>query len=186
MSPAQDSESIKAHPRRRPFRAARPSLVPAEEQSPSLPPLRLRKGETFNPSILRSSDRDHLVPSLPRRSPTCPGALEAIAAGQQRMADILERLDLNSGTTSTSDENDDLPVPKGLLRLHLQTQARREGTVEPRSRQPSPMPKEHSRKAQRVHCHASDSGIGSSISSAQSMSSNKGTWSWPALWLSMS
>ncbi|CBF83748.1 conserved hypothetical protein [Aspergillus nidulans FGSC A4] len=173
MSPAQDSESIKAHPRRRPFRAARPSLVPAEEQSPSLPPLRLRKGETFNPSILRSSDRDHLVPSLPRRSPTCPGALEAIAAGQQRMADILERLDLNSGTTSTSDENDDLPVPKGLLRLHLQTQARREGTVEPHSRQPSPMPKEHSRKAQRVHCHASDSGIGSSISSAQSVSSNK-------------
>ncbi|RDW86598.1 putative C2H2 transcription factor (Ace1) [Aspergillus mulundensis] len=170
MSSAQDQGSIRVHPRRRPFRAVRPSLLPAEEQSPSLPPLRLRKGETFNPAILRKADRDPLVPSLPRRSPTCPGALEAIAAGQRRMTDILERLDLNS---TTSDDNDDLPVPKGLLRLHLKSQARREGPVEPRSRQPSPMPKEQSRKAQRAHCQASDSGLGSSISSAQSVSSNK-------------
>ncbi|KAL4782073.1 hypothetical protein BJX76DRAFT_333741 [Aspergillus varians] len=173
MSSPQDCDSIRAHPRRRPFRAIRPSLVESNEQSPSLHPrLRLRKGETFDPSILRSYDRDPLVPLLPRRSPTCPGALEAIAAGQQRMADILDRLDLNSVTSSTAEDNDDLPVPKGLLQLHLQSQARKEGSVE-RSRQPSPMPKERSRMAQRTHCQASDSGLGSSISSSQSMSSNK-------------
>ncbi|KAL4882811.1 hypothetical protein BJY04DRAFT_186107 [Aspergillus karnatakaensis] len=174
MSSAQDFESIRAHPRRRPCRAARPSLVPSDEQTPSAPSrLRLRKGETFNPSILRSADRDLAVPLLPRRSPTCPGALEAIAAGQQRMAEILDRLDLNSSTPSTPEDNDDLPVPKGFLQLHLNSQARKEGSVEPRSRQPSPMPKEQSRKAQRVHCHASDSGLGTSISSRQSVSSNK-------------
>ncbi|KAL4810252.1 hypothetical protein BDV18DRAFT_55090 [Aspergillus unguis] len=160
------AESIRTHPRRRPIRAA-PSL-PSEEQSPRL---RLRKGETFNPSILRSSDRDPLVvPSLPRRSPTCPGALEAIAAGQQRMADILDRLDLNSVTSSASDDNDDLPVPKGFFQLHLRSQARREGSVE--MRQPITMPKERSRKAQRAHCQVSDSGLGSSVSS-QSVSSHK-------------
>ncbi|KAL2814995.1 hypothetical protein BJX63DRAFT_442345 [Aspergillus granulosus] len=173
MSSVQDYESIRAHPRRRPARAATPSLV-SEDQSSSSSRLRLRKGQTFHPSLLRSSDRDPLVPSLPRRSPTCPGALEAIAAGQQRMADILDRLDLNSFTSSASaEDHDDLPVPKGLLQLHLQSQARKEGSIEPRSRQTSPMPKERSRKAQRVHCHASDSGLGTSISSLQSMSSNK-------------
>ncbi|KAL4868925.1 hypothetical protein BDV12DRAFT_168882 [Aspergillus spectabilis] len=174
MNSAQDCDSIRAHPRRRPFRAARPSLVPSDEQTPSGPSrLRLRKGETFNPSILRSADRDPLVPLLPRRSPTCPGALEAIAAGQQRMAEILDRLDLNSSTPSIAEDNDDLPVPTGLLQLHLKSQARKEGSVEPRSRQPSPMPKERSRKAQRAHCHASDSGLGTSISSSQSVSSHK-------------
>ncbi|KAL2865745.1 putative C2H2 transcription factor (Ace1) [Aspergillus lucknowensis] len=180
MSSVQDCDSIRAHPRRRPLRPSRPSLVPSEEQSPSSPSrLRLRKGQTFHPSLLRSSGRDPLVPVLPRRSPTCPGALEAIAAGQQRMADILDRLDLDSFTSSAStEENDDLPVPKGLLQLHLESQARKEGSHEPRSRQPSPMPKERSRKAQRAHDHASDSGLGSSISSCRSTSSNKGTWSW--------
>lgn len=169
MSTAENYDSLRAHPRRRPVGAARPSLP--QEQSR----LRLRKGETFNPSILRSSDRDPLaVPSLPRRSPTCPGALEAIAAGQQRMADILDRLDLNSVTSSADDDNDDLPVPRSALQLHLRSQARREGPVE--SRQPISMPKERSRKAQRAHCHASDSGLGSSVSSGSS--SNKGTWSW--------
>lgn len=177
MSSAQDFTSIRAHPRRRPLRATQPSVVPSEEQPPSLPSrLRLRKGETFNPSILRASDRDHFVPSLPRRSPTCPGALEAIAAGQQRMAEILDRLDLNDVTPSTSEDKENLPAPKSFARLHLE--ARKEGSVE-RSRQTSPMPKERPRRAQRVHCHASDSGIGSSISSGQSMSSNKGTWSRP-------
>ncbi|KAL3453596.1 hypothetical protein BJX65DRAFT_292618 [Aspergillus insuetus] len=174
MSSVQDFDSIRAHPRRRPVRAA-PSLISAEEHlSSSSPRLRLRKGQTFHPSLLRSSDRDPLVPSLPRRSPTCPGALEAIAAGQQRMADILDRLDLNSfSSPASAEDHDDLPVPKGLLQLHLQSQARKEGSIEPRSRQPSPMPKERSWKAQRVHCHASDSGLGTSISSMQSISSNK-------------
>ncbi|KAI9370719.1 hypothetical protein BJX61DRAFT_535384 [Aspergillus egyptiacus] len=167
MSVPQDSDAIRAHPRRRPFRATRPSLTTSEEQSPSVPSrFRLRKGETFNPSILRSSDRDLIPPLLPRRSPTCPGALEAIAAGQQRMAGILGRLDLNS---TTSEDDDTLPVPKGLLQLHL----RREGSSEPRSRQASPMPKEHSRKTQRAHCHASDSGLGTSVSSSRTTSSNK-------------
>lgn len=171
MSSAQDFDSIRAHPRRRPLRTTQSSVVPSEEQSPPLPSrLRLRKGETFNPSILRASDRDPIVPSLPRRSPTCPGALEAIAAGQQRMAEILDRLDLNDVTPLTSEDKENLPAPKSFARLHLE--ARKEGSGE-RPRQTSPMPKERSRRAQRVHCHASDSGIGSSISSSQSMSSNK-------------
>ncbi|KAL3482513.1 hypothetical protein BJX99DRAFT_217244 [Aspergillus californicus] len=171
MDSVQQLDSIRAHPRRRPFRAVRPSLVSSEEQLPSSSRLRLRKSETFNPSVLRSFDRDPLVPLLPRRSPTCPGALEAIAAGQQRMVDILDRLDLNS--SGSEDNNDDLPVPKGFFQLHLQSQARKEGSSEPRSRQSSPMPKERSRKAQRAHCHASDSGLGTSISSGQSLASNK-------------
>lgn len=171
MSSAQDFDSIRAHPRRRPLRTTQSSVVPSEEQSPSFPSrLRLRKGETFNPSILRASDRDPIVPSLPRRSPTCPGALEAIAAGQQRMAEILDRLDLNDVTPLTSEDKENLAAPKSLARLHLE--ARKEGSGE-RPRQTSPMSKERSRRAQRVHCHASDSGIGSSISSSQSMSSNK-------------
>ncbi|KKK26236.1 hypothetical protein ARAM_004956 [Aspergillus rambellii] len=168
MSSSQEHDSIRAHPRRRPFRASRPSLE--SSSAPSHP--RLRKGETFHASSRSSSDRDLILPLLPRRSPTCPGALEAIAAGQQRMSNILDRLDLNSFNTPTSGEDhDDLPVPKGLLELHIQSQSRKEGSAEPRSRQASPMPKGLARKSQRAHCHASDSGLGTSISSGQSVSS---------------
>jgi hypothetical protein len=97
----------------------------------------LKKGETFNtPTSPPSAERDPVlnIRSLPRRSPT---SLDGIAASEQRMASILERL--------TLEDRDDGST------------ASQEGDVsEKKTDQP-------------VHSHESDSGLGSSVSSAESV-----------------
>jgi hypothetical protein len=96
----------------------------------------LKKGETFNtPTSPPSAERDPVlnIRSLPRRSPT---SLDGIAASEQRMASILERLTLE-------DRDDD-------------SNADRDDVSETKTEQP-------------VHSHDSDSGLGSSVSSAESV-----------------
>lgn len=192
MSPASDDQTW-VQPRRRPN--AVPSLsspVEASSESPhastskSSPKMRLIKGETFHsPSSPPSEDRDPVLSfrSLPHRSPTCPKDLDAIAAGEQRMADILGRLSLNSDDPVKSKPSlrvdDDLPVPSGILQAHMQVAP---VTGEPPSSSdssPRPLHKrsslstESSSPLHHSHSHSSDSGLGTSISSQSSISSDK-------------
>ncbi|EIT79774.1 putative C2H2 transcription factor [Aspergillus flavus] len=178
MSSAQPvDESDRRHPRRRVLNRPPPSLS-SDSSPPHLLPsnLRLIKGETFHSSNRPRSDRDPILDLklLPRRSPTCPKALEAIAAGQRRMAHILNRFDLDSLSTRDSLESqDELPVPRGILRTHVKSSASKEDST--KQSEPTPQePKESHKKIRRVNHHTSDSGLGSSIGSAETMSSTKG------------
>ncbi|PWY92685.1 C2H2 transcription factor [Aspergillus heteromorphus CBS 117.55] len=137
-------------------------------------PFRLKKGETFHSTS--PSDRDSSPVSLsPRRSSTSPGALQAFQAGQERMAKILSRLDLNSTKAPAFDDYDDFPVPKGSLKALVEksqvekSQPRKDDLNKDK---PSP-PKESTEKTRNVHCHPSDSGLGTSVSSCQTASSQK-------------
>lgn len=179
-----ESEVTRIHPRRRPFKAA-PSSVAAGQspnpQNPSpsgSPAIRLRKGETFHsPTSPPSEDRDPLLDfrSLPRRSPTCTKSLEDIAAGEERIIDILGNLSLDSTDSPNSDNSrvgDDLPVPTAIVQAHIRASANTEApeastTNSPPSLSPS-SPMNSPKKAWNDTFHASDSGLGSSVSSADS------------------
>ncbi|KAI9927809.1 hypothetical protein ASPWEDRAFT_554745 [Aspergillus wentii DTO 134E9] len=174
---APQAEQPRVHPRRRPLKNAPPSLSTSsspENHLPCRPEVRLRKGETFHSSSTPpSDDRDPVLSfrSLPRRSPTCPKSLEAIAAGEQRMADILGRLSLNSPGSSDSNEGqpgDDLPVPRGFLQAHIDSNT----AMEKHSKRTSTPPLAPPAKARKSHYHASDSGLGTSVSSSQAMSAS--------------
>lgn len=176
---APQAQQSHVHPRRRPLKTAVPSLPGADRQSsaslPCPPNMRLRKAETFHSPSSPSEERDPVlsIPALPRRSPTCPRTLEAIAAGEQRMAGILGRFDLDSLSASTKTQDDDLPVPRGILQAHVgrtdamdtrpdNTQTNRmHGLLSP----PLDMPEKITRHRQQL----SDSGLGSSISSSAAL-----------------
>ena len=90
----------------------------------------LRKSSTFHsPTTPPAQDEDPIlnVPSLPRRSPTCPKALEnAVAAGERRIAHVLGVVDRSlSGLETFSNDSqetlraEDLPVPRFMLDAHL-------------------------------------------------------------------
>lgn len=171
------TQQSQVHPRRRPYKAGIPSLSTssssdqqdAKSSSPCPPTPRLQKGATFHsPSTPPREDQDPVlnIPSLPRRSPTCTKTLEAIAAGEQRMANILGRFDFDSLSPSKAtnrQEEDDLPVPRGILQAHVGQQ--RMQTPRKEHSLPTP-PADTPNKVQTAHHrHASDSGLGSSISS---------------------
>ncbi|PYH93780.1 hypothetical protein BO71DRAFT_326804 [Aspergillus ellipticus CBS 707.79] len=150
-----------------------PPSLSSPGSSPSRSPLRLKKGETFHAT---SSDRDSssILPLSPRRSSTSPGALQAFAAGQERMTKILSRMDLNSTSAPALDEHDELPVPKGSLKMHLErSQSRKDDLKKFLDKDDRSPRKEPTEKTRRVHCHPSDSGLGTSISSRQTTSSHK-------------
>ena len=130
----------------------------------------LRKSATFNsPTSPPSQDNDPIVniPLLPKRSPTCPRALEdAVAAGERRAAQFLgvvERSLSGLETFSTDSQEtlhaEDLPVPRFMLDAHVaELDAMDVG-------QPSNYPSSslrHQQHATRKH-HTSDSGIGSTV-----------------------
>lgn len=169
----------RVHPRRRPLLTPPPSLSPPESH------FRIKKGETFHSPTSPSKDRDPVmaVRLTPRRSPTCPDTLKAIAAGEQRMANILDNFDLNSiGSSSPSSTSSssysphsdyDLPVPRGFLEANASfkpTPAPETSNKRPmmESRPNSPPAK------RRQHEHLSDSGLGTSISDNQGISADKG------------
>ncbi|KAL1961799.1 hypothetical protein VTN77DRAFT_1049 [Rasamsonia byssochlamydoides] len=174
------AQQSQVHPRRRPLKAGLPSFATSsvsDQDSKSSspcppPPARLQKGETFHsPTSPPREDRDPVlnIPSLPRRSPTCPKTLEAIAAGEQRMANILGRFDFDSRSPAkpTVHPEEDLPVPRGILQAHVGHDRMETPRKEQKPVQclPSP-PADTPNKIQSVHHrHASDSGLGSSISS---------------------
>lgn len=90
---ASQLEPVRVHPRRRPVLNSTLPTLAIEPQDTSSK-MCLKKGETFNtPTSPPSAERDPVlnIRSLPRRSPT---SLDGIAASEQRMASILERLTL--------------------------------------------------------------------------------------------
>lgn len=161
-----------------PSRVAGDSSPSPQHEPPS--PGSLRKADTFHSAKSASTDRDPVLNfrSLPRRSPTCPQTLEAVAAGEQRMTDILSRLSLNS-TDSPDSMNgfrvkDDLPVPTGILQAHIGRNTIIEAPNTSTESQAyhtssSPLSRE---KVGNAMLRASDSGLGTSIGSRRSVSSS--------------
>ncbi|EAW09391.1 putative C2H2 transcription factor (Ace1) [Aspergillus clavatus NRRL 1] len=173
---APQAEPTRIHPRRRPLKTAPPSLItsasPESHDGPSSP--YLRRAETFHSPSPASGDQDPVLNfrTLPRRSPTCPRSLEAIAAGEQRMANILNHLDLDSldatGPLNSSSDND-LPVPRGVLQAHFDS----EPLADKPTKRPHSPQMEPPRKVRKSHSHASDSGLGTSLGSEALSASNK-------------
>ena len=159
-------DSTRAHPRRRPV--INTTLAP-EAESSSSSKMQLKKGETFNtPTSPPSSDRDPVlnIRSLPRRSPT---SLDAITASEQRMASILERLTLDDQPEEKSSSADDMDAVKP-----------ESNSADSTASKPSsedgynlfPVEKKEQEEQQQQdpeHGHESDSGLGSSVSSRESL-----------------
>ncbi|KAF6236505.1 hypothetical protein HO173_005286 [Letharia columbiana] len=134
--------------------------------------LPLRKSATFHSSKSPSSDDDPIlnIPLLSRRSPTCPKDLEnAVANGEHRMQRLLGVVDRSlSGLESFSSDSqetlrqEDLPVPRFMLDSHIDGPDHMD--VDDALDQPS-----FSKPQQRAahHHHTSDSGLGSSVTSAE-------------------
>ncbi|KAL1997654.1 hypothetical protein VTN02DRAFT_1193 [Thermoascus thermophilus] len=181
---APQAQQAHVHPRRRALKAPIPSLLPSSSPDgrvpPSSPPCQpsplLRKSATFHsPSSPPSQDHDPIlsIPCLPRRSPSCLSSLEAIVAGEQRMADILGRLDLDSLSPSNrkgnSFDEDELPVPRGILEAHVGRRDMMDAAYGASKNSPMhglPSPPMHNDKNPKPHRRqASDSGLGTSISS---------------------
>lgn len=145
------------HPRRRPQKASGSSMAP-----PSLN-TNLRKSGTFHsPTHLNNDLVDPIAQycSMPKRSETNPQSLEQILldAGEKRINDILTSFDnVLAGKTSSDasilSDNRVLPVPSFMLDNHAPVA------------DPDMMELDTKPKQQIVdHHHASDSGLGSSVS----------------------
>jgi len=143
----------------------------SSESNPSLDSTRpLRKSSTFHsPTTPPAQDDDPIlnIPLLPRRSPTCPKALEnAVAAGERRIANLLGAVDRSlsglDGFSADSQETltpaEDLPVPRFLLDAHLVDADSMDVDI----KQDDVLTPERKHRPTRKH-HRSDSGIGSSI-----------------------
>ncbi|KAJ5111487.1 Zinc finger C2H2 [Penicillium argentinense] len=150
----------RTHPRRRSnLNSALPSLQTEPPSGTSKMPL--RKGETFNtPTSPPSGDRDPVlsIRSLPRRAPT---SLEAITSSEERMASILNRLTLDDSPKekSSAPAKDDQPSSRA---------ASKSGGKDSDSRDDHNSP--HNKTTSSEEGHDSDSGLGSSVSSVESMS----------------
>ena len=159
-----------------------PSLISSPDAHAPHSRFRLRKEETFHATSPSSDDEDILADMhpLPRRSPTSPAALQAIVAGQERMTKMLSRFDLRSPRKPLPREDEDeLPVRKGVLEIHLRRSQSGKGDsfnmdLDKDHRSPR---KEAPAKVRKVHCHPSDSGLGTSVSSCQATSSRQGEFS---------
>jgi hypothetical protein len=125
----------------------------------------LRKGATFHsPTTPPSEDFDPIlsIPSLPKRSPTCPRTLEnVVAASEKRIAEFLGNFDRNlSGLDTKATDSqatlrqEDFPVPRGILQANIVDSEMIEADTCEDSTDLRPT---HNR-------HMSDSGLGSSIS----------------------
>lgn len=88
------------------------------------------------------------------------------------MSDILNRIDLNSTSSSNAmpRPHDDMPVPRSFLQRQTQSNA----LVRKADKHPMMDGPQRFSPAKVCHDHASDSGLGSSISSSQGMMSEKG------------
>lgn len=113
---ASQLEPVRVHPRRRPvLNSTLPSLDTEPDVSSKMC---LKKGETFNtPTSPPSAEHDPIlnIRSLPRRSPT---SLDGIAASEQRMASILERLTLDDRDDDSNAERDDVSETKTEQPVH--------------------------------------------------------------------
>ncbi|KAH8694092.1 hypothetical protein BGW36DRAFT_301062 [Talaromyces proteolyticus] len=164
---SRESVDARVHPRRRVLNGGLPAPthptpdMDTTSEAATFPSL--QRGTTYHPlSSPPCQERDPLLnfPSLPRRSPTCPKTLEAVAAGRRRMEEILNQLDL--GALSLSD---DLPIQEKMansnLNLNLPGNSQwKHATNTSNIGKAHTLPEQvtgHSRQA-------SDSGLGSSVS----------------------
>ncbi|EEH21548.2 hypothetical protein PABG_03764 [Paracoccidioides brasiliensis Pb03] len=160
--------------------------------------MQLRKGATFHsPTTPPSPGSDPIlnIHSLLRRSPTCPRSLEdVIAAGEKRMAVFIDKFERNlsglgdyspsspspstasSSSSSTSSRNrhrilddDDLPVPRAILDAHV-IHADTMDTDSTDSKHCKPLRIDDS-PAMNSRQHASDSGLGTSVSGTSNSTS---------------
>ncbi len=169
--------SPQPNPRRRYLNRATPTTSSCPSYNnhdyPGLPSIDanqpLKKSATFHsPTTPPSQDDDPIVniPLLPKRSPTCPKALEnAVAAGQTRIAHILGVVDrsLSGLETFSSDSQEtlraeDLPIPRFMLDAHVDKPDNMDIDQSP-DLVPTPT-RQH--QPRRKH-HSSDSGIGSTV-----------------------
>lgn len=138
--------------------------------------LPLRKSATFHsPTSPPDQEDDPIlnIPRLPKRSPTCPKALEdAVAAGEKRAADILGAFEHNlPGSRDSSSDSlrildvEDLPVPRFIINAHV-------GELDCMDiDQPDdhhPISPSRGRLQAHKH-HSSDSGIGSTVTDSEDM-----------------
>ncbi|KAJ5161230.1 Zinc finger C2H2 [Penicillium capsulatum] len=160
---APEIQRTRVHPRRRPvINDPLPSL--ATESSPESSKMQLKKGETFHAPTTPSTGNDPVlsVRSLPRRTPT---SLDAIAASEERMASILERLTLDDTPEESAPAQDDLPVPRGVLKARIQPGSPA-STISRRSSMDSAnLPSFWDKRLSHDNGHESDSGLGTSVSS---------------------
>lgn len=153
--------SPQTHPRRRPFKPTGPNVSPLSTHG-----MQLRKSGTFSSPTSISSDLFGLENHhyMPRRSPTNIENLEDLVhdAGVRRVANLLKDFDNKlagqpSCDTSSSILNDPevLPLPSFLLdNTHLDTT--------PMDIDTKPISVDEN-----AHDHASDSGLGSSLSGSK-------------------
>lgn len=164
---ASQVDSGRMHPRRRPnLNSNLPSLQTESPSGPSKMPL--RKGETFNtPTSPPSSDQDPVlsIRSLPRRAPT---SLDAITTSDQRMASILDRLTLaESPEEKPSTKSKADPTSS---RVNSAAGVNDTATKKPSNGDGKNQSSPQDKKVSSEEAHDSDSGLGSSISSVESMS----------------
>ena len=135
----------------------------------------LRKSATFHSPKSPASDDDPIVniPLLSRRSPTSPRDLEdAVAAGEQRIAHLLGTVDRSlSGLQNFSNDSqetvrpDEHPVPRFMLGATVTDEDHMDID---QSGDPTAFSKVQSHHHNR---HASDSGIGSSVTTTEDLES---------------
>lgn len=136
--------------------------------------LSLTKSATFHSPTSPSSSEDDPILNiryLPRRSSTCPKALEdAVAAGEKRAAHLLGAVDrslsgLENFTTETQDtlRTQDLPVPRFMLDAHV-------GDLHQMNTDPT-LDRNDPHQVRKVKKHhTSDSGIGSTVTGSEQSS----------------
>lgn len=155
-------------------------LPPLDTQSDpqrfSIESLLLRKSATFHSPTSPSSNEDDPILNiqfLPRRSSTCPKALEdAVAAGEKRAAHLLGVVDrslsgLENFTTDTQDtlRAEDLPIPRFMLDAHVANLDQMDIDLAPNQND------DFSRQNRKVQKHhTSDSGIGSTVTGSEQSS----------------
>lgn len=141
--------------------------------------LHLRKSSTFHSPTSPPSQEDDPILNihlLPKRSPTCPKDLEdAVAAGEKRVAQLLGVVDRSlSGLENVSSDSqetlcaEDLPVPRFILDAHI-------GDFDDMDIDQRAHCGSHLQGHQRVahKHHASDSGIGSTVTDSEESLSGK-------------
>ena len=138
----------------------------------------LRKSSTFHAPTLPSGDHDPIlnIPSLPRRSLTCSKDLELLATGDGRIAQIIGAVDrsLSGLETFASDSQETfvaetLPVPSFMLHANVSTSDHL-GTD--KNHAATDLLLAYQNGLAKRH-HASDSGIGSTVSSSEVSMSGK-------------
>ena len=160
--------SSQTHPRRRP---ASPNAQP-----PSLDSLAITKGATFHSPKTPSGENDPVldIPSIPKRSLTSPEHLAAvIAASDARILDVLRRIDknleaINDTSIVSLNDKDACPVPRFLIAHAASTSDR----MDIDEQQLVSGKDTEKRAGANPHEHASDSGLGTSVSGDSTADAN--------------